>query len=111
MKTPYGTVPKSPTQPRLRFPTYVQRGRCSPIVPPSVQSPVKTSELRPLAYPQRPTTAPPGVFVRRAMCGMGKTACRDWSVPVTMAASRTRRGRSTTRSVMNGKGGGTGEGR
>lgn len=40
------------------------------------------------------------------MCGMGKTACRDWSVPVTMAASRTRRGRSTTRSVMNGKGGG-----
>ena len=44
------------------------------------------------------------------MCGMGKTACRDWSVPVTMAASRTRRGRSTTRSVMNGKGGGGGGG-
>lgn len=103
VRTLFGIVPKSPTQPKWKSRTSAKKRRSSPTALLCVHSLVRTSE-RPL-----PVCLPPemtvylDVFVRPDTFGTGKTACRDWSVHVTMAASHTRRGRSTIRSVTNGE--------
>lgn len=99
----FGIVPRSPTQPKWKSPTSARRRRSSPTAPLCVRSPVRTWERPQPVCPPPVTTVSLGVSVRPDTYGTGKTACQDWSVHVTMAASRTRRGKSTIRSVTNGE--------
>lgn len=99
----FGIVPRSPTQPKWKSPTSARRRRSSPTAPLCVRSPVRTWERPQPVCPPPVTTVSLGVSVRPDTYGTGKTACQDWSVRVTMAASRTRRGKSTIRSVTNGE--------
>lgn len=99
----FGIVPKSPTQPKWKSRTSAKKRRSSPTALLCVHSLVRTSERPlPVCLPLEMTVYL-DVFVRPDTFGTGKTACRDWSVHVTMAASHTRRGRSTIRSVTNGE--------